>query len=935
MINKKMFKIAIFLFLNLFAFNAFSSEQFKFDIKEIEILENGNKIIGKNRGKISTDNGIIFEADQFTYIKNLNLLNAIGKIKVEDKVNKYLIYTDELNYKKNKNIIISKNNSRAISQDNKIEITAKNFEYDRSKNIITAEENVFVNDKVGKNKIYSDYISYNLNEDIIISKNNSRAISQDNKIEITAKNFEYDRSKNIITAEENVFVNDKVGKNKIYSDYISYNLNEDIIATEGKTSGLIQSKYNFDTTDLILDNKRKELMSKKQTNIQDKNNLYKLKNFKYSINSKVIAGNNALIITNYNLPKSDKLYFSSVIINLEKFNFIGKDTEISLHKDIFDNTKNDPRLKGVSSVKSGELTVINKGIFTTCNKDKNCPPWAIKAEKITHDKKNKKLIYDNATLKIFDVPVLYFPKFFHPDPSVKRQSGLLTPKMSNSNILGNTINIPYFHVISENKDLTFSPTISDKETTFLQTEYRQENKNSNFIADIGFVNNFKSKYSIEKKNIMHLFMKSEVDLNLNDFSSSVLDIYFEKTNKDTYLKIFDSYLLNNKIKPNNENILSSGIDLKLNNENFNLETGFSAFEDLNKKQNDRYQYILPYYKFNSSINNDFGSIYFYSKGNNILQDTNNLRTRIINDLNFSSQDFLYSDTGFKSNFNIYFKNVNTVAKKDKVYKSSAQSEIMNIVETNTSYPLIKSSKSTKEKLTPKLSFRINPSDMKNNSNIERTINVNNIFSIDRLGLEDTIESGKSLTAGIDYVRSNSLKNEEISIKLAKVYRDGKENNIPNNTSLNSTKSYLFGSLDYEKNKIININYNFATEDLIDDFVYHDLGLNLSLNNFVTDFNFIKEDGNFGTSHIIENKSTLNFDNNNFVSFRTRRNEEINLTEYYDLIYEYKYDCLVAGLKFNKTYYQDRELEPSEELFFSITITPLATWEQEVDSGLYE
>ena len=792
-----------------------------------------------------------------------------------------------------------------------------------------------MNDKVGKNKIYSDYISYNLNEDIIISKNNSRAISQDNKIEITAKNFEYDRSKNIITAEENVFVNDKVGKNKIYSDYISYNLNEDIIATEGKTSGLIQSKYNFDTTDLILDNKRKELMSKKQTNIQNKNNLYKLNNFKYSINSKVIAGNNALIITNYNLPKSDKLYFSSVIINLEKFNFIGKDTEISLHKDIFDNTQNDPRLKGVSSVKSGELTVINKGIFTTCNKDKKCPPWAIKAEKITHDKKNKKLIYDNATLKIFDVPVLYFPKFFHPDPSVKRQSGLLTPKMSNSNILGNTINIPYFHVISENKDLTFSPTISDKETTFLQTEYRQENKNSNFIADIGFVNNFKSKYSNEKKNIMHLFMKSEVDLNLNNFSSSVLDIYFEKTNKDTYLKIFDSYLLNNKIKPNNENILSSGIDLKLNNENFNLETGFSAFEDLNKKQNDRYQYILPYYKFNSSINNDFGSIYFYSKGNNILQDTNNLRTRVINDMNFSSQDFLYSDTGFKSNFNIYFKNVNTVAKKDKVYKSSAQSEIMNIVETNTSYPLIKSSKSTKEKLTPKLSFRINPSDMKNNSNIERTINVNNIFSIDRLGLEDTIESGKSLTAGIDYVRSNSLKNEEISMKLAKVYRDGKENNIPNNTSLNSTKSYLFGSLDYEKNKIININYNFATEDLIDDFVYHDLGLNLSLNNFVTDFNFIKEDGNFGTSHIIENKSTLNFNNNNFVSFRTRRNEEINLTEYYDLIYEYKYDCLVAGLKFNKTYYQDRELEPSEELFFSITITPLATWEQEVDSGLYE
>ena len=97
--------------------------------------------------------------------------------------------------------------------------------------------------------------------------------------------------------------------------------------------------------------------------------------------------------------------------------------------------------------------------------------------------------------------------------------------MSNSNILGNTINIPYFHVISDNKDLTFSPIISDKKTTFLQTEYRQENKNSNFISDIGFVNNFQSKYSNEKKNIMHLFVKSEIDLNLKNFKFSTRYIF--------------------------------------------------------------------------------------------------------------------------------------------------------------------------------------------------------------------------------------------------------------------------------------------------------------------------------------------------------------------------------------------------------------------------
>ena len=56
-----------------------------------------------------------------------------------------------------------------------------------------------------------------------------------------------------------------------------------------------------------------------------------------------------------------------------------------------------------------------------------------------------------------------------------------------------------------------------------------------------------------------------------------------------------------------------------------------------------------------------------------------------------------------------------------------------------------------------------------------------------------------------------------------------------------------------------------------------------------------------------------------MSFKARRNKEINLTEYYDLIYEYKNDCLIAGLKFKKTFYQDRDLEPSEDLFFYLTL----------------
>ena len=45
------------------------------------------------------------------------------------------------------------------------------------------------------------------------------------------------------------------------------------------------------------------------------------------------------------------------------------------------------------------------------------------SKKIQHNKSKQIINYENALLKVYDVPVMYFPKFFHPDPTVKRKSG--------------------------------------------------------------------------------------------------------------------------------------------------------------------------------------------------------------------------------------------------------------------------------------------------------------------------------------------------------------------------------------------------------------------------------------------------------------------------------------------------------------------------------
>ena len=171
----------------------------------------------------------------------------------------------------------------------------------------------------------------------------------------------------------------------------------------------------------------------------------------------------------------------------------------------------------------------------------------------------------------------------------------MTPKLNNSNILGSSIGVPYFHVISDNKDYTFSPTIFSKNTQILQNEYRQENEYSSFIVDFGYTRGFDSEETNKNKNINHLFAEFKKDLNLNNFNRSDLKMFLERTNKDTFLKILANSLSDSDVKPKNNDILKSGVDLSFENNNYNIDGGIDIYEDLTKLNNDRYQFILPYY----------------------------------------------------------------------------------------------------------------------------------------------------------------------------------------------------------------------------------------------------------------------------------------------------------------------------------------------------
>lgn len=145
------------------------------------------------------------------------------------------------------------------------------------------------------------------------------------------------------------------------------------------------------------------------------------------------------------------------------------------------------RLAGHSVVRSGgNITTLHRGVYSPCDictkKGHTTPIWQIKAFRVVHNKQEQRIIYEDAFMEFFGVPVLYVPYFSHPDPTVKRQSGFLTPSIISSTELGQQIEVPYFWAISPDKDLTLIPRFTTKEGPVYQGEYRQQFESGRLTA---------------------------------------------------------------------------------------------------------------------------------------------------------------------------------------------------------------------------------------------------------------------------------------------------------------------------------------------------------------------------------------------------------------------------------------------------------------------
>ena len=726
------------------------------------------------------------------------------------------------------------------------------------------------------NMLFSQEIKFNAetldvkqNGNLIIGYKSKTFIPEDN-INIISNEVKYNKNKRLITFKDKVIFYDKINNIIIESDKIIFEKNKNLIFSEGSTKYNIEDKYDIKSENTYFDRGKKIIFGDNEAIIEDtEKNIIKLKEkYKILIDEEIIKSKKSLI-----LDKNDNTYvFEDLVLNLKTKEILGKEVKVEFKDSYFGNVDNDPILKGRSSYSNDEELKIYKAVFSTCNaENKKCRGWEISSDEFKHDKVNKIFEYKNSWLKLFNQKVLFTPYFNHPDPTVKRKSGFLTPYYGTSDSLGTQINFPYFKVIDLDKDITFNPRYYADKSFLLQNEYRQALKNSKVLSDFSFLIGDAGTKG-------HLFYNQigKIDNNTN------FELNIQNVKGDNYLKTHK--LKDNSSIITDDSVLVSNLDLNWQFIDSNLDTTFIIYEDLSRNYHDRYQYVFPDFNFTKNINipeSYNGKFNFNSYGYNKHYNTNINESVLTNDFLFSTNEYINSK-GIASNLNLLLKNSNDYSNNSLINEDNLNYNLFGLLKLDTSFPLQKRMDNYTHFLKPIISLRYSPNGNNDLSKKDLYLNYNNAFGINRISESSQVEGGESLNLGLEFKRKDNNGLDILDLKLANIIKMDEDHRMPIKSKLNKKRSDIFGEVNYNLNKKTKIGYYFSYDKDLKYSNRDELSFDLNTNNFLTNITYYSVHNDLPDVETIKNSNSFYYDNENSISFEVSKDIGNNFTQYYNL-----------------------------------------------------
>jgi len=762
-------------------------------------------------------------------------------------------------------------------------------------------------------------------KEILIGKGSVEAIDSEGKI-VNADKITYEKSREFLLAEKDVKISDEEG-NIFISDKATYDKINELIITYDNTEITLKEGYKLSSKNVTYNTESKILSSNDQSIFNDKDgNVIETNMFQYNIKENLFSAIGDIKIKDIN---NNKYFFKELYVDTKNMAIVGSEVSVVLDQENFGLNENyDPRFVANDIFVSRRKINLSKGIFTVCKKRDNnkCPPWALQAKKITHDRVKKTIYYEHATLKVYDIPVFYFPKFFHPDPTVKRQSGFLSPLFTTSTTVGTGFGLPYFWALSNDKDITFTPKFYAKENVLFLNEYRQAFRNGFLTLDTSFTEGYSD--TTEKKTSgsrNHIFANIDFNLSKDDSYESNLSFKVQKTSNDTFFRVHD---INTELVNSENTTLENEIKYNFTKNNMYLNINASIYENLRQaKKHDKYEYILPNIMYGKTFFTDnFGTIDFKSNAVHTNYETNVYETFLNNDIiwnspsNITKNGFVNSLVGMIRNSN--YKTSNTPDIRDE----GEINELNGVLAYKTSLPMKKDGVNFSNLFSPNIMFRYAPGHLRDLSDKDFDLSYNNLYSLNKTS---EIDSGLSAILGFDFKineKSGSrIGRERLSLSLGQIVSYEENNDMPSKSSMDQKTSDIVGEFNYNFSEIGRVDYKFAMDHNLNDLNYNEISTKLDFGKVTFNLDYLEKQNHIGSEHYASSGVTLNFNKNNRFSFSTKKNFKTESTELYDLGYQYELDCLTAGLVYRREFYRDvDDVEPKDTFMFTISFVPFTT-----------
>ena len=213
--------------------------------------------------------------------------------------------------------------------------------------------------------------------------------------------------------------------------------------------------------------------------------------------------------------------------------------------------------------KQDNITLATNATYTTCNEcDENINAWEITASKLKHDNDVSMLTFYNPVLWFYDVPVFWFPRMEHPDPTVKYKSGILFPTLNSTPNMGTQINLPLYLNFSDYHDATVTFSYLTGENMLYQAEHRLNADHSEFKTRGSYTH---TSLGLDR---WHVFNNDSADLGEHARAFA----FINRASDKTYLQQYDFY--------NDQPFLDSGARLELFESAGYVTTGVHFFQEL-------------------------------------------------------------------------------------------------------------------------------------------------------------------------------------------------------------------------------------------------------------------------------------------------------------------------------------------------------------------